>query len=83
MNLYVGNLPFSIDDKQLLEMFEKFGAVESARVIRDRDTDVARGFGFVEMVREDDAQEAIDKLNGREVGGRQLVVNQARARSRR
>jgi len=77
MKLYVGNLSYSMNDTTLRGLFEPFGNVESARVISDRDTGSSKGFGFVEMA-DADAQKAMGALNGREVDGRALRVNEAR-----
>jgi cold-inducible RNA-binding protein len=77
MKLYVGNLSYSQNDSTLRALFEPFGAVESARVIQDRDSGSSKGFGFVEMA-DADAQKAMGSLNGREVDGRALRVNEAR-----
>lgn len=74
--IYVGNLPFSATNEQLNEMFSKFGEVASAKIITDRDTGRSKGFGFVEM--NSGADSAIEKLNGSDMGGRNLVVNEAR-----
>ena len=76
--IYVGNLPFSATSESLNEMFAKFGTVDSAKIVMDRDTNRSKGFGFVEMSSADDAAKAIDKLNGQDIGGRSLVVNEAR-----
>ena len=76
MKIYVGNLPWSTGDAELEEMFAAAGAVESARVITDRDTGRSRGFGFVEM-NQADGQRAIADLNGKEVDGRALRINEA------
>ena len=76
--IYVGNLPFSATSESLNEMFSKFGSVDSAKIVMDRDTGRSKGFGFVEMSSESEAQAAIEKLNGSDVGGRSLVVNEAR-----
>lgn len=76
VKLFVGNLPWSVDDAALEELFREHGDVESARVITDRDTGRSRGFGFVEMQTEDVAA-VIQAVNGREIGGRQLRVNEA------
>jgi RNA recognition motif-containing protein len=81
--LYVGNLPFSMTDDDLHRTFGKVGAVTSASVVTDRDTGRSRGFGFVEMGSESDAQAAIDQLNGQSVDGRQIQVNIARPREDR
>jgi RNA recognition motif-containing protein len=80
MNIYVGNLAYSVTDDQLRELFEEFGEVVSARVIMDKMTGKPRGFGFVEIAADSDAQRAIESLNGKHVGGRALVVNEARPR---
>lgn len=76
--LYVGNLPFSITEQSLNELFADHGSVASARIITDRDTGRSKGFGFVEMGSDDEAQSAIESLNGQEFEGRKLVVNEAR-----
>ena len=76
--IYVGNLPFSATSESLNEMFAKFGTVESAKIVMDRDTGRSKGFGFVEMSSADEAATAIEKLNGQDNGGRSLVVNEAR-----
>ena len=76
--LYVGNLPFSANDDSLMEMFQQVGQVESAKVITDRDTGRSKGFGFVEMSNDQEAQQAISKFNGADFDGRSLTVNEAR-----
>ena len=76
--LYVGNLPFSTTEAELQELFGRAGAVESVNVVRDLATGRARGFAFVEMVTDDEAQKAIQELDQQEVGGRSLTVNEAR-----
>ena len=81
--LFVGNLPHAIDDSQLKELFEEHGTVESAQVIVDRDTQRSKGFGFVEMSSDAEAQAAIEALNEQEVQGRALTVNVARPRENR
>jgi RNA recognition motif-containing protein len=78
--IYVGNLPFSATDAELRELFAAHGTVESVSIITDRDTGRPRGFGFVEMSRAD-ASRAIQNLNGKELGGRPLRVNEAQERS--
>ena len=78
--LYVGNLSYQMTDQQLHELFSESGNVASAQVVTDRYTGEARGFGFVEMATEDEAQQAIAAINGRNVGGRALVVNESRPR---
>jgi len=83
MNIYVGNLPYSADDGQLNTMFSEYGTVDSARVIMDRDSGRSKGFGFVEMSSDTDAQAAIEALNGQDLDGRPLTVNEARPRAER
>ena len=83
MNIYVANLPYSTSDDDLREQFEAYGTVDKATVIKDRDTGRSRGFGFVEMGNDSEAQAAIEALNGLEMGGRPLTVNEARERSER
>src|SRR5262245_15422550 len=79
--LYVGNLSYSVTDSELAKMFEPHGSVESAQVIMDRDTGRSKGFGFVEMKSDQEAQAAIAAMNGKEAGGRALVVNEARPKT--
>ena len=81
--LFVGGLPFSVTSSQLEEMFSKFGKVNSADVITDRDSGRSKGFGFVEMEKVDEAEEAIKKLNETELEGRKIAVNEARPREER
>jgi RNA recognition motif-containing protein len=81
--LYVGNLSYDTSDSDLQRLFEEFGTVESAQVISDRDTGRSKGFGFVEMGSDQEAQAAISALNGKEVGGRALTVNEAKPREDR
>jgi cold-inducible RNA-binding protein len=81
--LYVGNLSYDVTDSALEQMFEEFGEVRSAQVIMDRETNRSKGFGFVEMGNDNEAQAAIQALNGKQVGGRQLTVNEARPREDR
>ena len=83
MNFYVSNLSFQTDDEWLKSLFEKFGAVSSAKVIDDRDTGRSRGFGFVEMDSADKANAAIKGLNNKEIGGRMMGVSVAREKSDR
>ncbi len=78
MNIYVGNLPWSITEESLKSLFTEFGSVDTARIITDRDSGRSKGFGFVEMNSDSEAQEAIEALNGKEVDGRALRVNEAR-----
>jgi RNA recognition motif-containing protein len=79
--LYVGNLPYQVDETELTQLFARCGSVESVTVMRDRATGRARGFGFVEMSSDEDAQKAIDSFNGSELGGRTLTVNDARPKA--
>jgi cold-inducible RNA-binding protein len=83
MRIYVGNLPFSTNEQELRSMFEQHGAVTNASVVSDRDTGRSRGFGFVEMADATGANAAIAALNGFSIGGRALVVNEARPREER
>jgi RNA recognition motif-containing protein len=76
--LYVGNLAYSVADSDLEQLFGQFGSVQSAQVIMDRDTGRSKGFGFVEMGSDQEAQAAITGLNGKEIEGRALTVNEAR-----
>ncbi len=76
--LYVGNLPYEVGESELQELFARSGSVESVRVMRDQATGRARGFAFVEMSTDDEAQQAISAMNGAQVGGRALTVNEAR-----
>jgi len=82
MNIYVGNLPFNASEEDLRALFEEFGAVESIKLITDRETGRPRGFGFVEMENAD-ADAAIKALNGKEFGGRNIKVNQSEPRKSR
>src|SRR5262249_36496089 len=79
--LYVGNLAYGVTDSDLSKMFEAHGTVESAQIIMDRDTGRSKGFGFVEMKTDHEAQVAIAALNGKDSGGRQLTVNEAKPRT--
>lgn len=80
--LYVGNLAFGVDEKDLQELFAQAGVCESSAVITDRDTGQSRGFGFVEMGSNGDAQKAIEQFNGHELKGRALKVNEAKEREK-
>ena len=81
--LYVGNLSFHTTDDQLQQLFASYGQIDSVKVVTDRDTGQSRGFGFVEVADDAQAQKAIDELNGREIDGRKLTVNEARPREER
>lgn len=83
MNIYVGNLTFSTTDTDLRQLFEPYGSVDEIRVIMDRDTGRSKGFGFVEMSDGTAARTAIAKLNGQDLGGRALTVNEAKPREPR
>ena len=78
MNLYVGNLSYNINEDQLTRTFEEYGTVKSVRLVTDRETGRARGFGFVEMADQSSGMNAIDALNNKEMDGRRLVVNEAK-----
>lgn len=80
MNLYVGNLAYSMDEHELEELFGKYGQVTSVKIIRDRETNRSKGFGFVEMADRVQAQEAINQLNNQVIKQRKIVVNEARPR---
>ena len=82
MNIYVGNLSYNTQEKELEELFRQYGEVASARIISDRETNRSKGFGFVEMPDEQSAQAAISALNGSDFMGRPLKVNEARERKR-
>ena len=81
--LFVGQLPFSVDNAGLKELFSQIGTVISATIISDRETGKSKGFGFVEMSTDEEAQKAITALHGTDVGGRKIVVNIARPREER
>lgn len=78
MKLYVGGLAYSVDEDELQKMFSDYGTVTSANVIKDRDSGQSKGFGFVEISEDDGAKKAISELNGKEIGGRSITVNEAR-----
>ncbi len=82
MNIYVGNLSFRSTSEDLERVFAEYGQVDSAAVITDRDTGRSRGFGFVEMSNDDEARRAIEELDGYDLGGRKLRVNEAQPRRR-
>lgn len=83
MNIYIGNISYSVDEQELEQIFSEFGEVSSAKIIIDRVTGRSKGFGFVEMPNNEEGQQAIDNLEGREVNGRKLRVNEARPRESR
>ena len=80
MNIYVGNLSYSSTDNSLRNLFETYGEVTTTKIVTDKFTGSSRGFGFVEMPNNDEAQKAIDELNGKEFEGRKIVVNESRPR---
>lgn len=82
-NLFVGSLPWSVNDEQLSQIFAEAGTVESARVITEHDSGRSKGFGFVEMATDEEAKKAIETLNGKEIEGRAITVNEARPREER
>ena len=81
MNMYVGNLSYEMSEEKLRSEFAEYGEVQSAKIITDKFTGRSRGFGFVEMNSDDEGKKAMEELNGKDVDGRQLVVNEARPRS--
>jgi RNA recognition motif-containing protein len=81
--LFVGSLPYAMNDDELAQLFADAGTVVSAKVIMDRETNRSKGFGFVEMSSEEEAKAAIDSLNGKDVNGRSIVVNEARPQENR
>jgi len=81
MNIYVGNLSNEVTEEDLKQAFETFGEVESVKIIKDKFTNRSKGFGFVEMASKDEGQSAIDGLNGKELKGKELNVNEARPRT--
>ena len=83
MNIYVGNLSYQTTEDELRDLFAEFGDVVSAKLIVDKFTGQSKGFGFVEMSNNSEAQKAMDELNGRDVNGRSVTVNQARPRQER
>jgi RNA recognition motif-containing protein len=83
MKLYVGNLPYQTGESELETMFATYGQVESAKIIMDRDSGRSKGFGFVEMASRSEGEQAIAELNGSDIGGRQIKVNEARPRENR
>ena len=83
MNIYVGNLSYSLSESELRDAFAAYGEVSSVKVLMDRETGRSRGFGFVEMPNQNEAETAVAEVNGKEVGGRPLRVNEARPREAR
>ena len=83
MNIYVGNLSFGMSEDELREAFAAYGDVSSVKILTDRETGRSRGFGFVEMPNQSEGEAAISQLNGKDLSGRSLRVNEARPRERR
>jgi len=83
MNIYVGNLNYSVKEEDLNELFSEYGEVVSVKLIKDRETGRAKGFAFVEMTNDDEATKAIEKLDGSDLQGRNMKVNQAKPREPR
>jgi RNA recognition motif-containing protein len=83
MNIYVGNLSYGMSEQELRDAFAEYGDVASVKILSDRETGRSRGFGFVEMPNQSEGETAISQLNGKDVGGRALRVNEARPRERR
>lgn len=83
MNIYVGNLSYGLTEDQLQQLFEQYGSVNNVTIIKDNYTGKSKGFGFVEMDSQNEAEEAIKQLNGNSVDGRDIKVNQARPRTER
>ncbi|HHD16540.1 MAG TPA: RNA-binding protein [Euryarchaeota archaeon] len=83
MNIYVGNLPYTIGEQELREAFEAYGTVDSVKIIIDRMTNRSKGFGFIEMPDDEEGKAAISELDGKDLGGRALKVNEARPREER
>lgn len=81
MNIYIGNLSYGVSDDQLKEVFEAYGSVSSAKVITDRNSGRSKGFGFVEMDNKAEAEAAIEQLDGAEIDGRTVKVNEAKPRN--
>ena len=80
MNIYVGNLNYSLSEEELSEIFSEYGEVVSVKIVKDRETGRAKGFGFVEMANEEEGEKAVQELDGVEVNGRNMKVNKARPR---
>jgi len=81
MNIYIGNLSYKLTEDELRQEFESFGSVKSIKIVSDRETGQSKGFGFVEMESSEDGQNAINQLNGKDVKGRELRVNEARPKN--
>lgn len=77
MTIYIGNIPYSMQEQNLIDVFQEFGPVESAKVIIDKKTKRSKGYGFIEMKDENDEQAAVDAVNGQDLGGRKVKVSRA------
>ncbi len=82
MNLYIGNLHYNVNEEELKEIFKEYGEVMSVKIITDKYTGNSKGFGFIEMLNDAEANKAIDNLNGTEIRGKKVIVNQARERGK-
>jgi len=83
MNIYVGNLPYSVSEDDLMQLFAEYGTVDKVSIITDKFSGQSKGFGFVEMAKQAEAEDAIKKLNGSAMSGRNITVNMARPRTER
>lgn len=82
-HIYVGNLPYALSSRELRELFEKYGEIAFAKIVRDKETKRSKGFGFIEMINEEEATNAIESLHNYSLKGRELIVNKARPRETR
>jgi len=82
MNIYIGNLHYNVNEEELKEIFKEYGEVMSVTIITDKYTGRSKGFGFIEMLNDEEANKAIDNLNGTEIRGRKVIVNQAKERGK-
>ena len=82
MNIYIGNLHYNVNEEELKEIFKEYGEVMSVTIITDKYTGRSKGFGFIEMLNDEEASKAIDNLNGTELRGRKVIVNQAKERGK-
>ncbi len=82
MNIYIGNLHYNVNEEELKEIFKEYGEVMSVKIITDKYSGRSKGFGFIEMLNDEEANKAIDNLNGTEIRGRKVIVNQAKERGK-
>ena len=82
LNIYIGNLHYNVNEEELIEIFEEYGEVMSVKIITDKYTGGSKGFGFIEMLNDEEANKAIDNLNGTEIRGRKVIVNLAKERGK-